>query len=58
MVSGWPFLQSLLHFFPFLFFLFFFFVHTFPLDKNNSELKILKMGGPIPQIMVMFIYGR
>jgi hypothetical protein len=39
MVSGWPFLQSLFHFF----------VPVFPLNRNISELKILRcLGGPIP----------
>lgn len=32
--SGWPFLQSVLHFF----------VPAFPLDRNNSGSRNLKMG--------------
>ena len=36
-VSGWPFLQSLLHFF----------VLEFPLDKNNSGLKFLRWVGAL-----------
>jgi hypothetical protein len=35
-VTGWPFLQALLHFF-------FFFVLSFHLDRNNSGLNTLKM---------------
>jgi hypothetical protein len=38
LVSGWPFFQSLLHFF---------FVPAFPLDRDNSRSKILRwLGGP------------
>jgi hypothetical protein len=33
-VTGGPFVESLHHFVP-----------AFPLDRNNSEFKILKMGG-------------
>jgi hypothetical protein len=40
-VSGWPFLQFLFHFF----------VPVFPLDRNISGLKTLRcVGGPIPQL--------
>jgi hypothetical protein len=43
------FLQSLLHFF----------VPAFPLDKNNSESKFLRLvGGPILQLGAMSIYWR
>jgi hypothetical protein len=46
-VSGWPFLQSLFHSPQPLEFL---------LDRNNSGLKIWRwVGGPIPQLGVMFI---
>jgi hypothetical protein len=47
-VSGWLFLQSLLHFVP-----------TFPLDRNNSGSKNLKTGGwPYASTGVMFLYWR
>jgi hypothetical protein len=47
--SGWPFLQSLLHIF----------VPAFPLDRNNSGLKILRwVDGSIPQLGTMPIYWR
>jgi hypothetical protein len=46
-VSGWPFIQSLLQFF--------FFIPEFPLDKNNSELKILRWrADPIPLLGTMW----
>lgn len=38
LVAGWPFFQSLLHYF----------VPTFPLDKNNSRSKIWAQGDSIP----------
>jgi hypothetical protein len=48
-ISGWPFLQSLL---PFV-------VSVFSLYKNNSVLKFLRwMSGPIPQLGAMLIYWR
>ena len=35
------------------------FVHVFLLDRNNSELKILRwVGDPIPQLRPMSIYWR
>ena len=47
--SGWPFLQSLLHIF----------VPAFPLDRNNSGLKILRwVSDPLPQLGAMPIYWR
>jgi hypothetical protein len=43
-VSGWPFLQFLLHFF----------VPAFLLDRNNSGLKLLRwVGGTIFQLEAM-----
>lgn len=48
-VSGWPFPQSLLHFF----------VPDFPLDRNISELKTLRwLCGPIHRQGSMPIYWR
>ena len=48
-VSEWSFFQSLLHFFDF----------EFPLDKNNSGLKILKwIGNLISQLVAVHIYWR
>jgi hypothetical protein len=50
-VSGWPFLQSLLHFFSF--------VSVFPLDRNISGLKTLTwVGSLIPQLGIVPIYTR
>ena len=47
-ISEWPFLQSLFHFF----------VLVFPLDKNISGLKILRcVGGPIPQLLEVVSTG-
>jgi hypothetical protein len=48
-IPGWPFFQSLLHFF----------VPVFPLDRSISGLKTLRwVGGPIPQLGTMPIYWR
>jgi hypothetical protein len=48
-VSGWPFLQSLLNFF----------VPAFSFDRNNSELKFLRwVCGCIPQLRAMPIYWK
>jgi hypothetical protein len=48
-VSRWPFLQSLFHFF----------VPVFPLDRNNSELKFFRwVDGPIPQLGAMHNYWK
>ena len=60
-VSGQPFLQSLLHFFVlfcfFVCFVLFCFVPVFPLDRNNTRLKILRqVDGPIPQLGAISIY--